>query len=1008
MNNINALYLIHTGIYDARGFIGGTQLHAAALAESGIHKNSYLLSYEEGVLVLEKANPPGKSYRLTFPVRRAGNALIRQQDYLEVYKMILRVYEIDLVHIHHLMNHTTAIITEARQLNIPIILTLHDFYTLCPVINLVDKDNKYCAGKINKKVCSECLTSRVSLEISFLTRWRQEFNNYLKMVDCLVAPSAFMLEIFKQFYEIKEARVIPHGTKLDLQSPPEISGPCFNVAFVGNLTEHKGSAAVKEIIKKTKDPDLVFHSFGKIADQELLDLPLQNFIRHGEYGHGELQGLMKKNNIHLVALLSNCPESFSLTLSESWQCSIPVIGTDLGAIGERISESGAGILVNVDNVVQQTIEAIEKMKNEPELYSYYVDQSGRAPQSSNEEMIMEYQELYDELNQLKQRRQAGFDELHSFFDYMFREGTTIKKGKEYDLVMKIVSAIKRGSIQHIMVLKSIKFPGKQRLKRFILRCLDAVGGNDGQSQDEQALPHYNYVPYLNQAPALRANGRLIALYNMEKNTADPAGNGLSNSSWLNPEIGNAKTYGLEGLSFYFQSFKNLQYCKNQLSNYLGAAGEGLQYCFCVNGKALAGLSDQQRVYSEATDNYSPANPYLFIESIKKCLAAEKYLKIRENPLILVDNPLLHSRTRQAADILRSIASESGINGICLASINPPQNFKPGDYGFDLQLESLDVNASPYKYQASLYKYLRDTRKDYAGTLERPLIINGWNQGSEGACLQPDNLKGYAYLEATRMAMVRNSAQQSSAALDPAAPVAIIIHVFYEEVMDEILSYLETVKKRPLKLYVTVTPANFSSVNDKLMKQKHPYEIFRVANRGRDILPFLKIMSRVLSDRYHYLVKIHTKKSLHRRDGHIWRRDVFNQLLTEGNLENMIDHLEKHRQIGILGPEGHVIPLRSYYGSNVPCVEWYTQRMGISKEVLQSVNFVAGSMFIARATAIEPLLNLAIGEEDFDEESGQIDGTLAHAIERLFPISALSSGMETTTISNRVTYNYKHV
>ncbi len=1009
MNNINVLYLIHTGIYNAQGFIGGTQLHAAALAGSAIHKNAYLLSYEEGALVLEKAHPPGKTDRLTFPVRWPGNALVRQQDYLEVYKMILRVYEIDLVHIHHLMNHTTAIITEARQLNIPIVFTLHDFHTLCPAINLVDLDNRYCAGNINEKVCSECLMSRVSLELSFLTRWREEFNNYLKMVDCFVAPSAFVIEIFKQFYEISEARVIPHGTKLDLQPPPETGGPHFNVAFVGNLTEHKGSASVKEILIKSQDPAIVFHSFGKIVDQELLDLPLPNFIRHGEYGHGELQGLIKKNNIHLVALLSNCPESFSLTLSESWQCSLPVIGTDLGAIGARVAESGAGILVSADHVVQQTIEAIDKLRNDPQLYNYYVAQSGRAPQSSNEEMVEKYHQLYDEINQLKQRRQAGFDELHSFIDYMFREGTTVKKSKEYDLVMKIVSAIKRESIYHkIMVLKSIKFPGKQKLKRFLLRRLDATGGNEGQKQAEQALAHCKYIPSLTRAPAFRATGRLIALYNMDANTAELTGRDLSNTSWTNQEIENAKTYGLAGLSFYIHSFKDLQDHKTQLNNYLGAAAEGLHYCFCINGKTLADLADQQQVDSVAVDKYCPGNHSGLKESIKKYLSAENYLKIALTPLILVDKPLLHSRTRRAIAILRNLASEGGIANICLASTNPPPNFKPDDHGFDLQLETLNINTSPYEYQASLYQYLDDNIKDCGGVLEKPLIINGWNQGPQGASLQPHAHEGYAYLEATRMAMVRKSAHHISATPNPAAPIAVIIHAFYEEVIDEILSYLKTIQNRPLKLYVTVKPEIFSSVNDKLLKQKHPYEIIRVANRGRDILPFLKIMPRVFSGGHHYLIKIHTKKSLHRRDGHVWRRDVFNQLLTEANLEKLINHLEKHRQIGILGPEGHIVPLLSYYGSNAPCVEWYAQRMGISKEVLPAVNFVAGSMFMARLAAIEPLLNLAIGEEDFDEESAQIDGTLAHAIERLFPVSALASGMETTTLLNTVTYHYKHV
>ena len=59
---------------------------------------------------------------------------------------------------------------------------------------------------------------------------------------------------------------------------------------------------------------------------------------------------------------------------------------------------------------------------------------------------------------------------------------------------------------------------------------------------------------------------------------------------------------------------------------------------------------------------------------------------------------------------------------------------------------------------------------------------------------------------------------------------------------------------------------------------------------------------------------------------------------------------------------------------------------------EAIDFPVGSMFWARSAALQPLLDLRLGFEDFEDTNPQQrDGTLAHAIERSFLFSCCKAG-----------------
>jgi len=149
---------------------------------------------------------------------------------------------------------------------------------------------------------------------------------------------------------------------------------------------------------------------------------------------------------------------------------------------------------------------------------------------------------------------------------------------------------------------------------------------------------------------------------------------------------------------------------------------------------------------------------------------------------------------------------------------------------------------------------------------------------------------------------------------------------------------------------------------------------------------------VIEGRHSLLLKLHTKKSSHREDGNTWRNDIFEKLLLPKKCEQIITYFNHRKDLGIVGPQGHIVDMTTYWGSNKQAALRLAERMGVDYHSTMKQPFVAGTMFYARVSALQPLLNLSISEDDFDSEKGQVDGTFAHAVERAFSISVLASDM----------------
>jgi hypothetical protein len=72
--------------------------------------------------------------------------------------------------------------------------------------------------------------------------------------------------------------------------------------------------------------------------------------------------------------------------------------------------------------------------------------------------------------------------------------------------------------------------------------------------------------------------------------------------------------------------------------------------------------------------------------------------------------------------------------------------------------------------------------------------------------------------------------------------------------------------RAFDLYVTTGPDRATNVRDLVMSQFPQARIVICENHGRDMLPFLSVLARIVDSGYRRILKVHSKRTVHRSDG----------------------------------------------------------------------------------------------------------------------------------------------
>jgi len=224
-------------------------------------------------------------------------------------------------------------------------------------------------------------------------------------------------------------------------------------------------------------------------------------------------------------------------------------------------------------------------------------------------------------------------------------------------------------------------------------------------------------------------------------------------------------------------------------------------------------------------------------------------------------------------------------------------------------------------------------------------------------------------------------------------IAAACHMFHPDMAAEFRTALALIPGRLDVVLSTDTEAKRAGIAHAFRDwDKGEVDVRLVVNRGRDIGPKLTAYGD-LHDRHDLVLYLHSKRDRHLVDGVAWRRYLLHTLAGSPAIVGSIFQAFRHDpRLGIVMPQ-HWGPLRSRldWGDDFFVARDLARRMGIDLTPAHVLDFPSGSMFWARPAALRPLLDLGLRPEDFPEEAGQLDGTPAHAVERLFLFACEAAG-----------------
>ncbi|TCW58896.1 glycosyl transferase family 1 [Bacillus thuringiensis] len=340
----------------------------------------------------------------------------------KVYEEFLIELKPEVIHVHTLMGIHKEFFETAKKLDIKIVFTTHDYFGLCPKVNLMDSKGNICNDFDDGKSCIECNVNALSLpmvhvmqsypyrylkdssivkslrkikknqtknntvatsvereieeiDVNLATYYIELRDYYLTiflLIDYFHFNSSIAKEQFEKYLDVNGKIVsISHQDISDYRQERKVKqrgNEVVRLGYLGPIDTYKGFYSLKNQLDSLKEKGYTNWHLGVYGDF-VNDPDTYNpeyYTFYGRYNYSQLKDIFSE--VDLLIIPSVCKETFGFIGLEAQSYGVPVMVSEYVGFKDLVQDGETGFIYKVNK--HDFIDKLSMILDDTSLLDY--------------------------------------------------------------------------------------------------------------------------------------------------------------------------------------------------------------------------------------------------------------------------------------------------------------------------------------------------------------------------------------------------------------------------------------------------------------------------------------------------------------------------------------------------------------------------------------------------------------------------------------------------------------